>query len=182
MLWTAIGGGLHRRGIWCTASSLTDLIWSSPTLLITLMAGGDDSLLLFLQDLWGDYMFLSTRDLCPTPEMQPWEPSFLTWEPPGLNRVPTWLQCDSLKNVLTLVYFHSFEGDKQNHSLLQSSSWFFLFSSVQFSSVAQSCPTLCDPMNRSTSGLPVHYQLLEFTQTHVHQVSDAIQPSHPLSY
>ena len=54
-------------------------------------------------------------------------------------------------------------------------------SSVQFSSVAQSCPTLCDPMNRSTSGLPVHHQLPEFTQTHVHRVSDAIQPSHPLS-
>ena len=53
--------------------------------------------------------------------------------------------------------------------------------SFQFSSVAQSCLTLCDPMNHSTPGLPVHHQLLEFTQTHVHQVSDAIQPSHPLS-
>ena len=53
--------------------------------------------------------------------------------------------------------------------------------SVQFSSVAQSCLTLCDPMNRSTPGLPVHHQLPEFTQTHVHRVSDAIQPSHPLS-
>ena len=52
---------------------------------------------------------------------------------------------------------------------------------IQFSSVAQSCPTLCDPMNRSTPGLPVHHQLLEFTQTHVHQVSHAIQSSHPLS-
>ena len=50
----------------------------------------------------------------------------------------------------------------------------------QFSSVIQSCPTLCDPMNRSTPGLPVHHQLPEFTQIHVHQVSDAIQPSHPL--
>jgi len=50
-----------------------------------------------------------------------------------------------------------------------------------FSSVAQSCPTLCDLMNRSTPGLPVHHQLPEFTQTHVHRVSDAIQPSHPLS-
>ena len=49
-----------------------------------------------------------------------------------------------------------------------------LHSSVQFSSVAQSCPTLCDPMNRSTPGFPVHHQLLEFTQTHVHQVSDLI--------
>ena len=53
-------------------------------------------------------------------------------------------------------------------------------SSVQFSSVTQSCPTLCDPMNHSTPGLPVHHQLPEFTQTHVHRVGDAIQPSHPL--
>ena len=53
--------------------------------------------------------------------------------------------------------------------------------SLQFSSVAQSCPTLCNPMNCSTPGLPVHHQLPEFTQTHVHRVSDAIQPSHPLS-
>ena len=49
------------------------------------------------------------------------------------------------------------------------------------SSVAQSCPTLSDPMNLSTPGLPVHHQLPEFTQTHAHQVGDAIQPSHPLS-
>ena len=53
--------------------------------------------------------------------------------------------------------------------------------SVQFSSVAQLCLTLCDPMNRSTPGLPVHHQLPEFTQTHVHRVCDVIQPSHPLS-
>ena len=56
-----------------------------------------------------------------------------------------------------------------------------IFSSVQFSSVAQSCLTLCNPMNCSTPGLPVHHQLLESNQTHVHRVSDAIQPSHPLS-
>ena len=72
-------------------------------------------------------------------------------------------------------------------SFLYSSSvyscYLFLISSapVQFSSVAQSCPTLCDPMNRSTPGLPVHHHLPEFTQTYVHRVSDAIQPSHPLS-
>ena len=54
------------------------------------------------------------------------------------------------------------------------------FSSVQFSSVAQSCPTLCSPMNRSTPGLLVYHQLLELTQTHAHRVGDAIQPSHPL--
>ena len=53
--------------------------------------------------------------------------------------------------------------------------------SVQFSSVAQSCPTLCNPMNHSTPGLPVHHKLPEFMQTHVHQVSEAIQPSYPLS-
>jgi len=55
------------------------------------------------------------------------------------------------------------------------------FGSVQFGSVTQSCPALFDPMKCSTPGLPVHHQLPEFTQTHVHRVSDAIQPSHPLS-
>ena len=50
----------------------------------------------------------------------------------------------------------------------------------EFSSVAQPCPTLCDPMNHSMPGLPVHHQLPEFTQTHVHRVGDTIQPSHPL--
>ena len=53
--------------------------------------------------------------------------------------------------------------------------------SLQFSSVAQSCPTLCNPTNRSTPGLPVHHQLPELTQTHVRRVGDAIQPSHPYS-
>ena len=57
----------------------------------------------------------------------------------------------------------------------------FLISSIQFSSVAQSCPTLCNPMDCSTPGFPVHHQLPEFSQTHVHQVGDAIQPSYPLS-
>ena len=52
--------------------------------------------------------------------------------------------------------------------------------SVQFSSVAQSCPTLCDPMNRNTPDHPVHHQLQEFTETHIHRVSDAIKPPHPL--
>ena len=57
-----------------------------------------------------------------------------------------------------------------------------VFSSVQFNSVTQSCLTLCNPMNRSMPGLPVHHQLPESTQTHVHWVSDALQPSHPLSH
>ena len=60
-------------------------------------------------------------------------------------------------------------------------SKFHIYAFSQFSSVAQSCPTLCNPMNRSMPGLPVHHQLPEFTQTHVHRVSDVIHPSHPLS-
>ena len=68
------------------------------------------------------------------------------------------------------------------YRLLQNIDYFLvLYNSVQFSSVAQSYPTLCNPMNRSTPGLPVHHQLQEFTQTHVHWVGDASQPSHPLS-
>ena len=73
------------------------------------------------------------------------------------------------KNIWTLRKFH------------KTTSECWQRTSVQFSSVSQLCPTLCDPMNRSTPGLPVHHQLPEFTQTHVHQVGDAIQLSHPLS-
>ena len=65
----------------------------------------------------------------------------------------------------------------KNYSCLNFCAFLLFF----FSSVTQSCPTLCDPMNRSTPGLPIHHQLPEFTQTHIHRVSDAIQPSHPLS-
>ena len=65
--------------------------------------------------------------------------------------------------------------------LCSFSSLYQVFSSVQFSSVAQSCLTLCDPMNCSTPGLPVHHQLPEFTQTPVHRVGDAVQPFHALS-
>ena len=64
---------------------------------------------------------------------------------------------------------------------LQDKFSFYLWRCASVSSVAQSCPTLCDLINRSTPGLPVHHQLPEFTQTHVHWVGDAIQPSHPLS-
>ena len=72
--------------------------------------------------------------------------------------------------MLTLVY------TLQNHYILSVS-----MNHLAFSSVAQLCLTLCDPMNCSMPGLPVHHQRPEFTQTHVHRVSDAIQPSHPLS-
>ena len=66
------------------------------------------------------------------------------------------------------LHFHTLKKEMATHS-------------VQFSSVVQSCPTLCNPMNHSTLGLPVQYQLLEFTQNHIHRVSDTIQSSHPLS-
>ena len=76
-------------------------------------------------------------------------------------------------------------SSKQDLSCLESpnlsSIKMLILVSVQFSSVAQSCPTLCDPMNCSMPGLPVHHQLPEFTQTHIHWVHDAIPPSHPLS-
>ena len=68
-------------------------------------------------------------------------------------------------------------------SLSLSVDYFYFYWNIvviQFSSVAQLCQTLCDPMDCSTPGFPVHHHLLEFTQTHVHRVGDAIQPSHPL--
>ena len=65
--------------------------------------------------------------------------------------------------------------------LLQDIEYRSLCYTVQFSSVAQSCPTLCDPVDWSMPGFPVHHQLVELAQTHVHQVGDAIQPSYPLS-
>ena len=72
-------------------------------------------------------------------------------------------------------------GIKRTSPAWQVDSLPLTTSLVQFSSVTQLCPTLCNPINCSMPGLPVHHHLLEFTQTHVHRVSDAIQPSHPLS-
>ena len=88
-----------------------------------------------------------------------------------------WTPCEYW-SILHYLHLNLFRSSLLSGSFHQGSSSHFL---LQFSSVAQSCPTLCDPMNRSTPGLPVHHQFLEFTQTHVHQVSDAIQPSHLLS-
>ena len=86
--------------------------------------------------------------------------------------IKKWVECLNISPKKTYRWPTNTRKDAHHHSL---------FSSVQFSLVAQSCPTLCDHMNRSTPGLPVHHQLPEFTQTHIHRVSDAIQPSHPLS-
>jgi len=76
--------------------------------------------------------------------------------------------------------WHDIFRNSKVHGVFMECLQFGGMSSVQFSSVSQPCPTLCDPMNCSTPGLPVHHQLPEFTQTHVHRVGDAIQPSHPL--
>ena len=98
-----------------------------------------------------------------------------------------------LSEILYLGYFYANLGLAILLSLVKSKSFskyrnlegyagfVIRFSSAQFSSVVQSCPTLCDSMNLSMPGLIVHHQLPEFTQTQVHRVSDAIQPSHPLS-
>ena len=84
---------------------------------------------------------------------------------------------EELKNLLMKV---KEESEKVGLKLNIQKTKIIASSPIQFSSVAQSCLTLSDPMNHSTPGLPVHHQLREFTQTHVHRVSDAIQPSHPV--
>ena len=106
---------------------------------------------------------------------------------------------DNLEGVcslnLLLLEYHTFaNSNDSNASVLQNCSQEFSWAepvqmrvpelrllSVQFTSVAQSCPVFCTPMDCNTPGLPVHHQLLEFTQTHVHPVSDATQTTHPLS-
>ena len=88
-------------------------------------------------------------------------------------------------NKLEIIVAYSTSSIQNSFNIKMSFFFFFKYhrwnGSVQFNSVTLSCPTLCDPMNHSTPGLPVHLQLPEFTQTHVHQVGDAIQPSHPPS-
>ena len=109
-------------------------------------------LVLFHGKFWVLYLCLNWKAKCNITYKKFWPPS-----PQGLP--PSW---KSLEDERTRM-----------HSIHKQ-----LF---QFSSVTQLCPTLCDPMDHSTPGLPVHHQLPEFTQTHVHWVSDAIQPSHPMS-
>ena len=115
----------------------------------------------------------------------------------GVTQSRTWLKwlSSSSSMALHIVYLvnvsHDFENNLYSalcacsNSVNVRSNWLIvLFKSsvwVQISSVAQLCPTLCDPLNCSTPGLLVHHQLLELTQTHVHWVGDTIQPAHPLS-
>ena len=86
-----------------------------------------------------------------------------------------WLPENIFVSMLALLAFAS----PSQADLINNTYWVYI---PQFSSVAQSCLTLCDSMNCSTPDLPVHHQILEFTQTYIHRVSDAIQPSHPLSF
>ena len=102
---------------------------------------------------------------------------------PACNKIDFFLKNDTSKTVDNKKKIYIYIYLKTNISILVK--WdvcnFRIFSSVQFSSVAQSCPTLWDPVNCSTPGLPVHHQLLESTQTHIYCVGDAIRPSQPLS-
>ena len=106
----------------------------------------------------------------------------------GLGRrsspwLDTLLLCHTFTSYFLLIHPFFKEESDVNYLSIGVVAWglYDFLLSVQFSSVTQSCPTLCDPMNRSTPGLPVHHHLPEFTQTDIHRVSDAIQPSHPLS-
>ena len=84
-----------------------------------------------------------------------------------------------IRSPALCLHFSPDSGDKGSEE--QAASYSPPLPKFQFSSVSQSCPTLCDPINYSTPGFPVHHQLPEFTQTHVHRVGDTIQPSHLLS-
>ena len=109
---------------------------------------------------------------------------FLTVEMPVFTKRPSFFSSKTLGIFReALVSQQNSEGGTEISHILSALNIHRLphYQSVQFSSVAQSCPTLCNPMNRSMPGLPVHHKLLEFTQTHAHRVGNAIQPSHPLS-
>ena len=108
-----------------------------------------------------------------------------------VSLILSWFICSFLKishisEIMSYVFLwlisFSIIPSRSSHVVVTNGKISVFFNGwVQFSSVAQSCPTLCDPMNRSMPGLPVHHQLPELTQTHVCWVSDAIQPSYPLS-
>ena len=108
-----------------------------------------------------------------SPALQETQVCSLGWEDPLEEETATCFSIPARENPWRE------EPDRQQSTGLQK-SWTWLSESVQFSSVTQSCPTLCDPMDCSTPGFPIHHQLPELTQTHIHRVGDAIQPAHPL--
>ena len=107
-------------------------------------------------------------------------PSSTEWSRAKVNRVLPRERTGHSKHPLPTTQEKTLHMEITN-GRLWNQIHYIQFSSVQFISVVQSCPTLCDPINCSAPGLPAHHQLLEFTQTHVHCVSEAIQPFHPLS-
>ena len=125
---------------------------------------------------WSAY---SSPGNIPDPGIEPRSPAlqadFLWSEPPGKPYICMYICIYIICVCFIYIYIYT-------HIPVYICLCVYIYIYIhQFSSVAQSCPTLCDPMNRSMPGLPVHYQFPEFTQTHVHQIGDAIQPSHPLS-
>ena len=120
----------------------------------------------------------SMRDLVPWSWMKPgplhWKRGVLATSPPGKLQY-LFLEQRKNKNI-----DYNYLRTKELW-LISRGPYCIPWDALQFSSVAQSCPTLCKPMNHSTADLPVHHQLLELAQTHVHWVSDAIQSSYPLS-
>ena len=124
------------------------------------------------QEYWSGLPFLPPGDL-PNPGLESRSPALQADSLPSEPPVTVFDNCNP-KQLAYCLYPRSIINCWRKALTLD-------FLSVQFSSVPHSCPTLCDPKNRSTPGLPVHHQLPEFTQTHVHRVSDAVQPSHPLS-
>ena len=114
------------------------------------------------QECWSGQPFPSPGDI-PNPEIKPTSLTTPTLARGFFTTSATW---KPIYNIIYIIYIYIYITVLAH---IQSAN-----------SVTQSCPTLCDPMNRSTPGLPVHHQLPEFTQTHVHRVGDAIQPSHSL--
>ena len=121
---------------------------------------------------WGFRHELSAKSIIPTPVLIG---ALFTLTKQSKRKCDVDIQQNSIRSE---------KGVKYWYKLQRAYNWLKLklnLENIQFRSVAQSCPTLCDPVNLSTQGLPVHHQLPEFTQTHVHRVRDTIQPSHPLS-
>ena len=155
----------------------------------------------FISHCRGEAAAAKSLQSCPTLRPHRRQPSRLPhpWDSPGKNAgvgCHCLFQCMKVKSESEVAQLCPTLSDPMDHSFPGSSihgifpgkstgvschCLLHMIASFQFSSVAQSCLTLCNRMNRSTSGLPVHHQLPEFTQTHVHRVSDAIQLSHPRS-
>ena len=149
--------------------------WLSPQVTLMVHVGPDpgivDDWILCFPDIWSSNLFRTQSNIFHLSVSSTLQ-EFAVW---NLKLPPYPEGKERLKRERDQSRLASSRFNKQADLHLR-----LVFSSIQFSSVSHSCPMLCDPMDSSTSGLPVHQQLLEHTQTHVHCNSDAIQPSHPL--